>query len=283
MSSAWPSPEYVGLNISGLCSMGGDSCGDETTSAPATSPLGRSLDASSRTGSLPHTRSSASAPEELPQMGFFDLPLADLSWMMTSMYTAMDIVSPDLAPFDISFANTQATSPRISEVSYRSSSSASDSDASGPAAVSPGTSVAPLSPVVRRKSGTRQRKNSLNKRSKRTSNLCPRSPIRLPDGSIILRCQFEGEGCDEMKFLLKCKQTKHHQEHKRPLRCDVEGCEATQAHSRDMHRHMWSHHEAIAEARGLPGLRARCPHCHKGFNRPDAVKKHIKGACPALP
>lgn len=65
--------------------------------------------------------------------------------------------------------------------------------------------------------------------------------------------------------------SKHMHNHTKRRRCDL--CDGGGAETKDLNRHMWTHHPDEARRRGVPREEDRCPRCNYG-GRKDNVKRH---------
>ncbi|KAL2270701.1 hypothetical protein VTJ83DRAFT_72 [Remersonia thermophila] len=79
------------------------------------------------------------------------------------------------------------------------------------------------------------------------------------------------EGCSSRPFTRKCDLDKHYHNHTKRRRCDL--CPMGGAETKDLNRHMWSHHPDEARRRGIPREDAVCEVC--GIRgRKDNIKRH---------
>jgi len=83
-------------------------------------------------------------------------------------------------------------------------------------------------------------------------------------------------------FARRCDLTKHQNNHTRPRKCLVSGCTVVGfAETKDLHRHMLSHHPQSAREWGIENDRVPCVYCGAKF-RPDNRLRHER-KCKSRP
>ncbi|KAL1837543.1 hypothetical protein VTJ49DRAFT_3666 [Mycothermus thermophilus] len=75
-----------------------------------------------------------------------------------------------------------------------------------------------------------------------------------PPASSLLYCPYEG--CSAKPFTRKCDLDKHYHNHTKRRKCDL--CSKGGAETKDLNRHMWTHHPDEARRRGVPREDAVC-------------------------
>ncbi|KAK3306183.1 uncharacterized protein B0T15DRAFT_220830 [Chaetomium strumarium] len=78
------------------------------------------------------------------------------------------------------------------------------------------------------------------------------------------------DGCNK-GFERQCDLTKHKNNHSKRRKCKY--CDAGGAETKDLNRHMWTHHPDLARELGVPRELDRCSKCGYAA-RKDNVKRH---------
>ncbi|KAH0528973.1 hypothetical protein TsFJ059_003781 [Trichoderma semiorbis] len=98
-----------------------------------------------------------------------------------------------------------------------------------------------------------------------------------PTGSPTVALPFvcDRAGCSksfEKNFLLN----RHLGWHDKKLQCPLHpDCDKRYQYSKDLEKHIWSHHPKWAEDTGRPPIRTKCKMCEAILERPDNAKRHM--------